>query len=137
MDSTQTYSASLHAPPLSLLAVEPLRALFDCCAARVGCEALPVGDGHPVVVYPGLGGGAFTTSHLRRFLTDSAFTVLDWDGGINTGPTGIFDDWLGGMEQRVRDLHREHGRKASLVGWPWAACMRARSPSAAPNACAR
>src|SRR6185369_7440970 len=59
MDSTQTYSPSTHAPPLSLLAMEPLRALFDYCAARVAdYEALPVGDGHPVVVYPGLAGGA-------------------------------------------------------------------------------
>jgi hypothetical protein len=112
-----TFPAALQAPPLSLLAVEPMRALLDYFAARVGCEALPIGDGHPVIVYPGLGGGAFTTSHLRRFLADSGFTVHDWDGGINTGPTGLLDDWLGAMEQRVRDLHREHARKVSLVGW--------------------
>jgi pimeloyl-ACP methyl ester carboxylesterase len=117
MDSTLTYSTSPHAPPLSLLALEPLRALFDYCAARVGCEALPVGDGHPVVVYPGLAGGAFTTSHLRRFLSDSGFTVHDWEGGVNTGPNGVFDDWLGALEERVRDLHRAHGRKVSLIGW--------------------
>lgn len=117
MDSTQTYFASLHAPPLSLLATEPLRALFDYCAARLNGPALPLGDGHPVVVYPGLGGGALTTAHLRRFLTESGFTVHDWEGGINTGPGGAFDDWLGGMAQRARDLHREHGRKASLIGW--------------------
>ena len=97
--------------------MEPLRALFDYCAARNGCDALPVGDGHPVVVYPGLGGGAFTTSHLRGFLSDSGFTVHDWDGGINTGPSGVLDDWLGRFEQRVRILHRAHGRKASLIGW--------------------
>jgi hypothetical protein len=97
--------------------MEPLRALLDYCAARVGCEPLPVGDGHPVVVYPGLAGGALTTSHLRRFLSDSGFTVHDWEGGVNTGPSGIFDDWLHALEQRVRDLHRAHGRKASLIGW--------------------
>ena len=97
--------------------MEPLRALLDYCAARVGSEALPVGDGHPVVVYPGLAGGALTTSHLRRFLSDSGFTVHDWEGGVNTGPSGIFDDWLSAFEERVRDLHRAHGRKASLIGW--------------------
>jgi pimeloyl-ACP methyl ester carboxylesterase len=83
----------------------------------VGCDALAVGDGHPVVVYPGLAGGAFTTSHLRRFLSDSGFTVHDWEGGVNTGPNGVFDDWLGALEERVRDLHRAHGRKVSLIGW--------------------
>jgi len=117
MDSTQTYSPSPHAPPLSLLAMEPLRALFDYCAARVGSEPPPVGDGHPVVVYPGLAGGAMSTAPLRRFLTKSGFTVYDWDGGVNTGPTGILDDWLVGLEQRVRKLHRGHGRRASLIGW--------------------
>jgi hypothetical protein len=117
MDSTSNYSASLRAPPVSLLVMEPLRALFDYCAARLSYEALPVGDGHPVVVYPGLGGGAFSTSHLRRFLTQSGFTVHDWKGGINTGPSGVLDDWLGALEQRVRDLHGAHGRKASLIGW--------------------
>lgn len=118
MDRTRhASSVALHAPPLSLLAVEPLRALFDYCAARIGCEALPIGDGHPVVVYPGLAGGALSTRHLRRFLSDSGFTVHDWEGGVNTGPSGVLDDWLGSLERRVRELRRVHGRKASLVGW--------------------
>jgi esterase/lipase len=77
----------------------------------------PVGDGHPVVVYPGLGGGALTTSHLRTFLKQSGFAVHDWEGGVNTGPEGVFDDWLGHLDDRVRDLHRAHGRKVSLIGW--------------------
>jgi hypothetical protein len=117
MHSTQSFSASLRAPPISLLAMEPVRALFDYCAARLGCEALPVGDGHPVVVYPGLAGGALSTGHLRRFLKDSGFTVHDWEGGINTGPGGAFEDWLGDLVQRVCVLHLEHSRKVSLVGW--------------------
>jgi len=115
MDSTQTYP--FRAPPLSLLATEPLRALLDYCAARIGCEAMPVGDGHPVVVYPGLAGGALSTAHLRRYLRDCGFTVHDWQGGINTGPDGIFDEWLVSLVQRVRDLHELHVRKVSLVGW--------------------
>ncbi len=91
--------------------------MFDFMAARVGVGATKVGDGHPVVVYPGLAGGAMTTLHLRRFLTDSGFTVRDWEGGVNTGPDGHLDDWLGSLEQRIRELQVEHGRKVSLVGW--------------------
>jgi hypothetical protein len=117
MDSTQTIPSSFRAPPLSLLAMEPLRAVLDYCAARIGCEPLPIGDGHPVVVYPGLAGGAMSTAHLRRFLQQSGFTVRDWEGGVNTGPEGLFDDWLGTLVQRVRDLHAEHGSAVSLVGW--------------------
>jgi len=117
MDSTQTLPGSLRAPPLSLLAAEPLRALLDYCAARVGYAPVPVGDGHPVVVYPGLAGGALTTAHLRRFLKASGFAVRDWEGGINTGPEGHFDHWLRTLERRIRDLHRREGRTVSLVGW--------------------
>ena len=36
---------------------------------------------------------------------------------MNTGPDGVLDDWLGSLDDRVRELHREHGRKVSLVGW--------------------
>src|SRR6185369_15801702 len=57
------------------------------------------------------------TAHLRRFLAKSGFTVYYWEGGVNTGPAGVLDDWLGDLEQRVRKLHRGHGRKASLIGW--------------------
>src|SRR5205814_3153066 len=42
---------------------------------------------------------------------------LDWEGGINTGPDGVFDDWLQSHEDRVRELRTRHGRKASLIGW--------------------
>jgi hypothetical protein len=115
MPSTQ--ALDFRAPTLGLLATEPLRALLDYCASRVATRPAPEGDGHPVVVYPGLGGGALATSHLRSFLKDGGFASHDWEGGVNTGPDGNFDEWLGPLEQRVRELHRQHARKVSLVGW--------------------
>ena len=105
------------APALGLLATEPLRALLDYFAARVASLPQPAGDGHPVVVYPGLGAGALTTSHLRRYLGDCGFDVHDWGSGVNTGPDGGFDDWLAELGDRVRALQARHGRKVSLVGW--------------------
>jgi pimeloyl-ACP methyl ester carboxylesterase len=99
------------------LATEPLRALLEYIGSHVAPKPLAVGDGHPVVVYPGLGAGAFNTSHLRGFLKDSGFTVHDWEGGVNTGPEGILDDWLGTLDDRVCELHRRHERKVSLIGW--------------------
>jgi hypothetical protein len=116
MPTSSAVPSSFAAPPWTLLAMEPWRALFDTLSAHAGA-ALPVGDGHPVVVYPGLGGGAFATTHLRSFLQDCGFTVHDWEGGINTGPTGALDDWLADLEVRVRELHARHERKVSLVGW--------------------
>ncbi|AEG93790.1 esterase/lipase family protein [Ramlibacter tataouinensis] len=110
-------SPAYPAPPLSLLAMEPLRAMFDFCAAKLGTHAQPVGDGHPVVVFPGLGGAPFTTSHLRRFLMASGFHAHCWGRGVNTGPEGLFDDWMAALVDDVRALHRRSGRAVSLVGW--------------------
>lgn len=117
MPATSPLSPAFPAPNLALLATEPLRALFDYLGAHVAAKPLQVGDGHPVVVYPGLGAGAFTTSHLRGFLEQAGFCVSDWEGGVNTGPEGVLDDWLGSLDDRVRELHRSHGRTVSLVGW--------------------
>jgi dienelactone hydrolase len=104
-------------PSLALLATEPLRALLEFCSAQVGERTTVQGDGHPVIVYPGLGAGALTTSALRKHLENCNFRVHDWELGVNTGPEGVFDDWLHALAARVRALHESHGRKVSLVGW--------------------
>jgi pimeloyl-ACP methyl ester carboxylesterase len=117
MHSRPILTSGHTAPPIALLATEPLRALFDFCAAKLGHAPSIVGDGHPVVVYPGLGGGALTTAHLRNYLKDCGFDAHDWQGGINTGPDGTFDHWLQRLVDHVRELRRLHGRKVSLVGW--------------------
>ena len=110
-------SLAFRAPSLALLATEPLRAVLEFCSSRLGHLAPVDGDGHPVIVYPGLGAGPLTTSHLRTHLKQCAFAVHDWELGVNTGPEGVFDDWLQPLAERVRALHALHGRKVSLVGW--------------------
>jgi pimeloyl-ACP methyl ester carboxylesterase len=105
------------APSLALLASEPLRALFEFCSSHVGTPTPVEGDGHPVIVYPGLGAGAMNMSQLRSYLRSCNFRVFDWDLGVNTGPDRDFDEWLAGLVQRVREVHGKHGRKVSLVGW--------------------
>ncbi|RZJ02894.1 MAG: alpha/beta hydrolase [Haliea sp.] len=117
MNSAQTLNTAFKAPSLSLLATEPLRAMFDFAASRLAAAAQPIGDGHAVVVFPGLGGAAFTTSQLRRYLEQAGFQAHDWGRGLNTGPDGDFDPWLLGLVQHVRELQGATGRKVSLVGW--------------------
>jgi len=117
MNAFSDASTFATAPPLSLLAMEPLRAMLDLFAAKLATPAKVVGDGHSVVVFPGLGGAPFTTSHLRQFLTDSGFAAHCWGRGVNTGPEGKFDRWLAVLEQDVRQRHQQDGRKVSLVGW--------------------
>jgi hypothetical protein len=104
-------------PPLALLVSEPLRAALEFCAARLGQPSAVRGDGHPVIVYPGLGAGSLTTAPLRTHLVSCGFKVYDWELGVNTGPEGDFDDWLASLVQRVHEVHERHARKVSLVGW--------------------
>jgi triacylglycerol esterase/lipase EstA (alpha/beta hydrolase family) len=75
------------------------------------------GDGHPVILYPGLGAGALNISQLRGYLRGCNFDVRDWELGVNTGPQGVFDEWLASLVERVCEMRKRHGRKVSLVGW--------------------
>ena len=69
------------------------------------------GDGHPVIVDPGLGAGALTTAALRSHLHSCNFLVHDWELGVNTGPDGQFHDWLQSLAERVCMLHERHRRE--------------------------
>lgn len=108
---------AFQAPSLALLATEPLRALLELCSAKVASLSTVEGDGHPVIVYPGLGAGALSTSQLRRHLQSCNLEAHDWQRGVNTGPDGELADWLAALAGQVRELHARDGRKVSLVGW--------------------
>ncbi|MBC7438013.1 MAG: alpha/beta fold hydrolase [Bdellovibrionales bacterium] len=105
------------APSLVLLALEPLRGVADYCASLLSPSPKARGDGHPVIVFPGLGAGPFSTRPLRRFLDKSGYVAHDWGQGLNTGPEGDFDDWLDRLDDLLVDVHSAHGRSVSLIGW--------------------
>ncbi len=116
--ATQSSTLSrFEAPSLSLLVTEPWRAVLDFASGRFGQPEAVAGDGHPVVVYPGLGAGPITTRVLRKHLEACQFSVHDWEAGVNKGPDGPFDAWLDGLAGKVRSLHQATGRQVSLVGW--------------------
>jgi len=74
----------------------------------------PAGDGHPVLVLPGLAAGDESTVVLRSFLAARGYAAYPWDHGVNLGlRTGV----LGFVHQRLLALAHEHGRKVSLIGW--------------------
>ena len=74
----------------------------------------PKGDGHPVLVLPGLVASDMSTKPLRTFLENRGYAVKGWGQGRNLGlREGVQD----GMLDLVRELHETHGRKVSLVGW--------------------
>jgi len=83
-------------------------------AAAPWLARLPVGDGHPVIVFPGLGASDFTTLPLRNFLRDRGYTPYAWKQGFNFGPRqGVLESCRAQVAQ-VAEKHRE---KVSLIGW--------------------
>jgi len=74
----------------------------------------PRGDGHPVLVFPGLAASDLSTGPLRGYLKDRNYAPHRWQLGRNFGPRpGV----LAGCEQLVHKLHERYGRKVSLIGW--------------------
>jgi pimeloyl-ACP methyl ester carboxylesterase len=83
-------------------------------AATPWLSRLPVGDGHPVIVFPGLGASDFSTQPLRSFLTDRGYTAYPWKQGFNLGPRHGVLDSCRALVSQMADKHRE---KLSLIGW--------------------
>jgi len=112
-------SLSFHSqsPALALLVSEPARAFVDLVASRAPREALASGDGHRVIVYPGLGAGAWSTVRLRSTLAVAGFDGVDWGFGLNRGPRGGLRNWLEQLAAAADAQSARDGRKVSLVGW--------------------
>ncbi len=83
-------------------------------AATPWLRQLPIGDGHPVIVFPGLGATDITTAPLRTFLADRGYTAYPWKLGFNFGPRHGVLDALREQLRHVADRHRE---RVSLIGW--------------------
>ena len=83
-------------------------------AAAPWLNRLPVGDGHPVVVFPGLGASDMTTVPLRNFLRERGYTPYAWKQGFNFGPRHGVLEACRDLVQHVADRHKE---KVSLIGW--------------------
>ncbi len=104
-------------PSLSLLAAEPGRAFLDYLGSHLPHAPLAQGDGHPVIVYPGLGAGAWSTARLRESLVSAGLDARDWGFGQNTGPRASIPDWLEQLRDAVEAVRDETRRDVSLVGW--------------------
>jgi pimeloyl-ACP methyl ester carboxylesterase len=107
-----------HAPSLALLGIEPLRFVMEYAACKLmDRHALPAGDGHPVVLFPGLAADPRAMAPLARCCEQLGYSVHDWGRGFNTGPQGDVDEWLDALTAGVREIVEREGRSASLIGW--------------------
>ncbi len=73
----------------------------------------PRGDGHAVLVLPGLLSNDGSTEMLRAYLQQRGFDATGWGQGNNLGPRpGVIEGCL----HLLRQLQQRSGRKVSLVG---------------------
>jgi len=104
------------APGVVRLALE-LRAPWELGAAFAAypfARLAPAGDGHPVMVFPGLAAGDTTTIVLRRFLSERGYDTYAWEQGLNFGPKpGVLEACIA----RIEEIHGRTRRTVSLVGW--------------------
>lgn len=120
--------------PSRLLQLLELRASWELAAlfaALPWLQLTPRGDGHPVLVLPGLIASDGSTRPLREFLTQRGYEVHGWGLGRNYGPRPGVEE---AMLARIETLHRRSGRKVSLVGQSlggaYARLLAARRPDA-------
>jgi pimeloyl-ACP methyl ester carboxylesterase len=74
----------------------------------------PHGDGHPVLVLPGLVASDTSTRPLRAFLKSRGYAVSGWRQGRNLG---LRPGVQHAMVDLVHELNDTHGRTVSLIGW--------------------
>jgi hypothetical protein len=114
----QVSSANSAAPSLALLGMEPFRAACEYAGMRfMDVADLPEGDGHPVIIFPGLASDTRSLLPLRNCCESLGYAVYDWEQGFNTGPQGDIDAWLENLAGHVSGVASLHARRVSLVGW--------------------
>jgi hypothetical protein len=104
-------------PSAGLYLTEPVRGLASLAVLPLAAPwlaAAPRGDGHGVLVLPGLLASDLSTALLRRFLRWLGYDVRGWDLGRNLGPT---DAVLDGLPLTLAGLAERTGRPVSVLGW--------------------
>ncbi len=116
MATRQDRKENLPPPNLALLALE-FRAPWEFGALLPAWPALqraPAGDGHAVMVFPGLSASDASTAPLRRYLGSLGYDAQGWSQGFNFGPrAGVLEN----AKRNLREACAASGRKVTLIGW--------------------
>jgi len=105
------------APPSRLLLALEVRSILELQAFFAIYPLLrraPRGDGHPVLVLPGLAASDVSTRPLRMFLKELGYAAHGWKQGQNRGPRPGVED---GIDARIVELSARYQRNVSMVGW--------------------
>jgi pimeloyl-ACP methyl ester carboxylesterase len=106
-------------PPSAALQLLEARVVPEFCAFWLTrpwlSSVTPQGDGHPVLVLPGLLADDNSTAALRSFLNAHGYDAHGWKQGRNLG---LRPNLERDMLARIDELfERSGGRRVSLVGW--------------------
>ena len=104
-------------PSMPLYLTEPARGLAGLAFLPLAAgwlAAAPRGDGHDVLVLPGLLASDTSTLPLRRFLRLLGYDACGWGLGRNRGPTEAV---LEQLPRALADHVQRTGGAVSLVGW--------------------
>lgn len=110
-------SASAAIDP-SLTMLEPFRAAMEFAFQQFATppKGAP-GDGHPVIIFPGLGADGMSVSILRAHCQELGYEAFDWGQGYNTGPQGELGAWLERLADQISSQLAKHEKPATLIGW--------------------
>jgi pimeloyl-ACP methyl ester carboxylesterase len=111
-------STARHPPaPSALLMAMEMRAAWEFGALLPAWPLLqraPAGDGHAVIVFPGLSASDTSTLPLRGYLQSLGYDVSGWNQNYNFGPrVGVLEK----AHRQVEETCEESGGKISLIGW--------------------
>lgn len=110
-------SAAETRPPSQLLLALEVRGILELQAFFAFYPLLrraPRGDGHPVLVLPGLSASDVSTRPLRTYLKAQGYAAHGWKLGSNHGPRPGVED---AMDARLAELADRYGRKVTVIGW--------------------
>ena len=104
-------------PPSPWLMALELRAFWEFGALLPAWPLLaraPRGDGHAVMVFPGLSANDASTVPLRHYLQTLGYAPWGWKQGFNFGPrAGVLDE----AKTNLARTFGSTGKKVSLIGW--------------------
>jgi len=112
----------MEGPSKVLLGLEAARGLYEYGLGWLLNTPLqfisPHGDGHPVLVIPGLGGSDGSTHYIRNFIDSLGYVSHSWGLGRNLGPRQGMEKLLSDLKERASEVSAKHnGQQISLIGW--------------------
>ncbi len=116
MEKQTDYNIEVVRPSKWLYLTEPFRALRDLRKATEFERSFrpdQPGDGHPVLVIPGLMGSHVSTHRLRKLIRKWGYTPYDWGLGRNYARLEDVDVLL----TQIDRIYKKHQTRISLIGW--------------------